>query len=44
MILDELDFPGWGTADPRTAAIIVELKTPQVSFLKHDLGFLSSFL
>jgi hypothetical protein len=30
VILDELDFPGWGTADPRTAAIIVELKTPQV--------------
>lgn len=28
VILDELDFPGWGMPDPRSAAIVVELKTP----------------
>lgn len=28
MLLDELDFPGYDTPDPRTGHIIVEVKTP----------------
>lgn len=28
VLLDELDFPGFDTADPRTGHIVVEVKTP----------------
>ncbi len=33
MLLDELDFPGFGAADPRTGHIVVEVKTPDASEL-----------
>lgn len=28
VLLDELDFPGFGVPDPRTGHIVVEVKTP----------------
>eukprot|EP00891_Asterochloris_glomerata_P004631 jgi/Astpho2/4631/Aster-x0209 len=37
VLLDELDFPGFGVADPRTGHIVVEVRTPNaVSLLKYS--------
>ena len=33
VLLDELDFPGFGIEDPRTGHIVVEVKTPDASEL-----------
>ena len=33
VLLDELDFPGFGVEDPRTGHIVVEVKTPDASEL-----------
>ena len=37
VLLDELDFPGFGVADPRKAPILVEVKTHNaVRILKYS--------
>ncbi len=37
MLLDELDFPGFGVPDPRTGHIVVEMRTPHsAALLKYS--------
>lgn len=37
VLLDELDFPGFGVADPRTGHIVVEMRTPHsAALLKYS--------
>ena len=37
VLLDELDFPGFGVHDPRTGHIVVEMRTPHgASLLKYS--------
>ena len=33
VLLDELDFPGFGVHDPRTGHIVVEMRTPHCAAL-----------
>ncbi len=37
VLLDELDFPGFGVPDPRTGHIVVEMRTPHsAALLKYS--------
>lgn len=37
VLLDELDFPGFGVEDPRTGHIVVEMRTPDgAGLLKYS--------
>ena len=39
MLLDELDYPGAGLPDPRTAHVVVELKTANaIPLLRYCCG------